>query len=423
MAKFYDPVESKTTLKDNEPEGNSIVYPSEDITDTYQQHIPDHQYTFVSTSHDSQMEEYAKKEMDVFDYIGIEIRNIEEREKEMQLRNEATIAEAAQEDFIDENIEQLCNESNDVQEDEDIEEETIVIERVYSVNEEYFDEEEPNSFFEIVDGTSFHCNLCPKIYQKRNITMKHLKVEHGIVMENYNYDNSNRYRKPQKDLNWKCQFCPKRYTSKRLATRHETAHGPNGELTHKCSCCAIYFQTSEERDSHQFSTHEDRLICKIESCKKRYDNPEKLVSHTKYAHTDKKMSIKKYIFVCQLCGKLLVYTAFNSSIIIERFLGRNFNTKVALSDHERSNCGKTPIYQCSHCDKNYHSAGSLKCHLTIHTNTLEFNCSFCDKKFRTKGQLTIHLRSHTKEKNYKCSHCPAEFSHRESLLTHNSENS
>lgn len=103
------------------------------------------------------------------------------------------------------------------------------------------------------------------------------------------------------------------------------------------------------------------------------------------------------------------------------FIGRNFNTKVALSDHERSDCGKAPIYQCHYCEKNYHSAGSLKFHLTIHTNSLEFHCNFCKKQFRTKGQLKVHERSHTKEKNYKCSHCPAEFGHRESLLTHNSK--
>lgn len=110
-----------------------------------------------------------------------------------------------------------------------------------------------------------------------------------------------------------------------------------------------------------------------------------------------------------------------SQVLLISSLGRNFNTRVALSDHERSDCGKAPIYQCTYCDKNYHSAGSLKCHLTIHSNELEFVCSYCAKQFRTKGQLVVHVRSHTKEKNYKCSHCSAEFSHRESLLTHNSE--
>lgn len=101
-------------------------------------------------------------------------------------------------------------------------------------------------------------------------------------------------------------------------------------------------------------------------------------------------------------------------------LGRNFNTRVALSDHERSNCGKNPIYRCQYCDKNYNSAGSLKTHLTIHTAELNYCCTFCAKKFRTKGQLTVHNRSHLNIKAFKCKfeNCNSEFAYRESLLTH-----
>jgi KRAB domain-containing zinc finger protein len=99
--------------------------------------------------------------------------------------------------------------------------------------------------------------------------------------------------------------------------------------------------------------------------------------------------------------------------------GRSFCSRVALSDHDRSNCGKNPIYECTVCLRNYHSAGSLKTHMTVHNGQMDFSCQFCSKRFRTKGQVTVHLRSHTKEKNFACSHCPASFSHRESLLTHN----
>lgn len=50
-------------------------------------------------------------------------------------------------------------------------------------------------------------------------------------------------------------------------------------------------------------------------------------------------------------------------ILIEKqfrilFVGRNFSSKVALSDHERSNCGNSPIYKCNVCRKSYHSAGT-----------------------------------------------------------------
>lgn len=109
---------------------------------------------------------------------------------------------------------------------------------------------------------------------------------------------------------------------------------------------------------------------------------------------------------------------YSISISFAYNLGRSFNTRVALSDHERSNCGKNPIYSCKYCDKKYHSAGSLKCHTTIHTLELNFACDHCPKKFRTKGQLVIHQRTHTKDKPFKCNFCDASFSHRESLLTH-----
>lgn len=382
--------------------------------------LSDHQYIAYDPSHaDIQLEDYTKKEMDVFDYIGIEIKNIQEQEEREKLQLEAMVD--AVEIFEEPEIESIEIHETSI---EELEQEEVYlmdaidpvdsVETIIIINSE----EEFSNHVDIVDDSTFQCKYCPKIYQKMNITVKHIKVEHGIVLSSYNYDNANRYRIPQKTLDWKCSYCPRRYTSKRLAERHEAVHGPEGDLIFKCSCCVIHFKTSKEMEAHQNAEHEERLLCK--TCKKRFDHPEKLTSHSKYAHSSKK-SLKKYNFYCQLCGEL--QPNILSSTLTQQFLlsGRNFNTKVALSDHERSDCGKNPIYQCNYCEKNYHSAGSLKCHLTIHTKTFDFVCTFCDKPFRTKGQLTVHLRSHTKEKNYKCSHCPAEFSHRESLLTHNSE--
>lgn len=376
---------------------DEIVYKTEvvEISETFEpEFVPDE-----SIQPDVQLEDYSKKEMDVFDYIGIEIKNIqeqEEREKLMKMQVEAA-EEEVEDNFVD---------STEVYEDVIIESsELFVVDKDYiepSAVESVTEDQEFRDYVDVDDNASYSCKLCPKIYQKRNITVKHLRTEHQIILSNYIYDNSNRYRKPQKDLDWKCCFCPRKYTSKRLVQRHELFHGPKGDLLFKCTCCPVYFQSLSKMESHQNSEHEDRLLCKVEGCHKRFDHPEKLLSHTKYSHSAKKTAVKKYNFVCQLCG-------------------RAFNTKVALSDHERSDCGKAPIYECCYCNKNYHSAGSLKCHLTIHTNVLNFSCSFCQKQFRTKGQLTVHLRSHTKEKNYKCSHCPSEFSHRESLLTHNSK--
>lgn len=293
-------LESHSTEDDN-ANNEEIVYDTQP-TENYHNHMVDHQYVAYDcnqTSQDAQLEDFTKKEMDVFDYIGIEIKNIQEqedREKLLQKQNEMTEFESVQElDEADQIFDESCDEVKIENENE-----KFAIERVFNDANE---DDELSNYVDVVNDSNFSCKLCPKIYQKKNITVKHLRSEHQIVLQNYNYDNSNRYRKPQKELDWRCQFCPRKYTSKRLVERHEKVHGPDGSRLHKCSCCLLYFPTLDEMETHQYSEHKDRLVCKVENCTKRFDHPEKLVSHTKYAHSNKKGSMKKYNFVCQLCGK------------------------------------------------------------------------------------------------------------------------
>lgn len=129
------------------------------------------------------------------------------------------------------------------------------------------------------------------------------------------------------------------------------SHGPNGDLKYKCSCCKSHFKFLEEAEQHRIQEHRDRLECK--ECNKIYNHPENLHNHQKYAHSNQKKSIpKKYSFICAICSK-------------------TFNSKVALSDHERSICGSKPLYKCKLCQKYYHSGGSLKFHIeTIHMEKL-----------------------------------------------------
>lgn len=281
-----------------------VVYDTE-ITDTpFQDPLTDHQYISFDnnqTTQDEHVEDYATKEMDVFDYIGIEIKNIQEQEeREKQLQNQKE-DESTQEMIIEE---EFYIDPNEIIEEE-VNEETLTTFFVEEVNFITSDElsEELNNYITIVEGKNFQCKLCPRIYQKQNVTVKHLKNEHQIILKNYIYDNTNRYRKPQKDLNWKCRFCPKKYTSKTLVVRHEKVHGPEGNLLHKCSCCSKHYETETEMEEHQYFEHEDRLVCQEENCGKRFDHPEKLVGHKKYAHLNGKSTLKKYNLVCQLCGK------------------------------------------------------------------------------------------------------------------------
>lgn len=298
----------ETEKTDEEHVVEEVVYEMQvvDIPEMSQNHMTDHQYISFDNSqtHDVHLEDYAKKEMDVFDYIGIEIKNIqeqEEREKQLQLQN-GTKEEDQTPDLLNEP--DFYIDSSDIIDDDTADEvqTTFFIDDViFSIKDEF--SEEFANYVEVDNDSSFHCKLCPRIYQKQNITVKHLKTEHQIVLRHYNYDNSNRYRKPQKDPNWKCQYCAKKYTSKRLVERHQKIHGPLGDLIYKCSCCRLYFQTIAEMEAHQSAEHEDRLMCKVEGCDKKFDLPEKLISHANYAHSNRKSSLKKYNFVCQLCGE------------------------------------------------------------------------------------------------------------------------
>lgn len=102
--------------------------------------------------------------------------------------------------------------------------------------------------------------------------------------------------------------------------------------------------------------------------------------------------------------------------------GKTYSSRAILNDHQRSNCGQTPIYKCPYdgCSKAMHSLGSLKTHELIHTGTLAHGCRFCDKRFRTLGQVKVHERSHNGDKPFRCAQCPKAFAHRESLITHTS---
>lgn len=167
----------------------------------------------------------------------------------------------------------------------------------------------------------------------------------------------------------------------------------------KCQCCSLYFATEQELKKHSQEAHEDQHKCN--ECNKYYKDAACLAAHTRTFHTKSGAATKKYTFVCAKCGK-------------------KFSSHIALTDHEKGDCGRAPIYKCSfkNCGKSLNSLGSLKTHKLIHSGVLEFRCSFCNKPFRTQGQVKVHERSHSGEKPFECNQCTKAFAHRESLLTH-----
>lgn len=142
--------------------------------------------------------------------------------------------------------------------------------------------------------------------------------------------------------------------------------------------------------------HVDKLTCTI--CKKIMKNEISVMAHMK-RHNDGGTRTTHVAHLCLKCGK-------------------SFKSSTSLRDHERSNCGKAPRYQCDICNKFLTTAGILKAHKLVHSGVRDFACQFCGKKFALKHQVRAHERIHTGEKKYKCSYCPEAFIHHSTFEIH-----
>lgn len=99
--------------------------------------------------------------------------------------------------------------------------------------------------------------------------------------------------------------------------------------------------------------------------------------------------------------------------------GMSFGNKTYLNNHEKSDCGRAPIYKCDECGKTLAAKHSLKKHMMIHTGERNFPCSFCDMRLTDKISLRTHVRyRHTGERPHKCPYCEKRFVDNASMKTH-----
>lgn len=79
--------------------------------------------------------------------------------------------------------------------------------------------------------------------------------------------------------------------------------GPDGSLIHKCDCCPNYFRTTEERDAHTTTEHNDTVICDI--CEKPFRSSKSLQWHNYICHRERVPTQRKKVaeFKCKYCGR------------------------------------------------------------------------------------------------------------------------
>lgn len=108
----------------------------------------------------------------------------------------------------------------------------------------------------------------------------------------------------------------------------------------------------------------------------------------------------------------------HDTITLHLFPGMSFGNRTYLNDHEKSDCGRVPIYKCEECGKTTSTKGSLKTHMKIHTGAKDYACNLCEKRFFSKTYLTVHIRTHTGEKPFQCDYCERRFVDKNSKKLH-----
>lgn len=93
------------------------------------------------------------------------------------------------------------------------------------------------------------------------------------------------------------------------------------------------------------------------------------------------------------------------------------------SEEEVIQPSKTPTkspgnYQCSVCEKVFHSPGKLKQHSYSHTGERPFSCPYCQKAFSSRFKLGRHQLIHTGERQYRCHLCNRSFHRKDHLKNH-----
>ncbi|XP_049549037.1 zinc finger protein 93-like isoform X2 [Anopheles darlingi] len=247
-----------------------------------------------------------------------------------------------------------------------------------------------------VSEIDYQCNLCPKQHASETTVVRHLEKMHGIEMLETMKLLQHLKKRAYPPKLYRCKYCAKIYKNWTSLIVHKELHGPDGTLLHKCCCCNTFFATKEESRQHELATHRDKLECTI--CQKTYLDPESLVGHTRYMHLGDKERMRS-LYVCLRCGK-------------------QFSKRATLTDHERSNCGESPVYKCDECGKRYLWYSGLKSHMEVHKGQFRHECGYCTKRYPTRCQLKVHERSHTGEKPFRCEYCPKAFPYRESLMAH-----
>ena len=250
-------------------------------------------------------------------------------------------------------------------------------------------QETSNEHKERKSGQLTVCDHCGCCYEKRKELIAHIVNEHH-------------------DKLLKCSSCPKSFALYKSLKVHLMAC--HSQEMFNCRRCDMKFVTLSRLQRHIRIDHLGRPIKVVKTkpygctfCGKMFQTKQILDGHTNQHH----LNVRPY--KCSKCGIDFAYInnfkmherTCVKSLICE-LCGENFATKITLGEHQKTVHNivldttidvNKPEYVCDHCNKEFPTELSLKCHLARVGSAAQRSsvlCDICGKECKKAAGLTMH---------------------------------
>lgn len=201
----------------------------------------------------------------------------------------------------------------------------------------------------------------------------------------------------QPSSSFHCDLCGRVYFRKYSIEAHLRKHC--GLMPYSCAECDATFARFDALRGHRLRKHsvgEDaQYACDYAGCTKRYVHAQFLREHVRRKHLSAGVSrTKRPGLVCETCG--LSYPS---------------PSKLAEHRYQHQDPATWP-HACDLCPKRYIAKGTLQTHRKRHFNVRNFACSQCEARCFSRAELEQHVAYHNTERTEECQRCAKKYTTR-----------